>query len=98
MSNFAQWFNRALTTGDTSPISLGMSPEQVMSILGEPENKMAPRDDPGTIFLLFYHCPEGAMQFDFTNDKPGSPWTGEELMRYEEIGKQKRIVSERTYL
>lgn len=98
MSQFEQWFHRAIASGETSPISLGMSPDQVKNVLGEPMNTAAPQDDPGTIMMLFYQCQEGAMQFDFTRQDLMSPCAGEQLRAFEEIGSQKRIVSKRTFL
>jgi len=100
MSQFEQWFNQALTTGNTSPVRLGMSPDELISVLGEPTNGMIDRTTtPPTIFFYFYQCGEGTVKFNFRDDdQPNAPWAGEELIDFEEVGAQKRIVSKRTYL
>ena len=98
MSTFDTWFEQVLTTGNTGAVRLGMSPQQLMQLFGEPSYKMAPADDPNTIMQLWYSATEGTIIFDFTRQDMGSPCSGEQLRSFEESGNPKRIVSQRLYL
>lgn len=100
MNRFEQWFRNALSTGNTSPVRLGMSPGELISVLGEPSNGMIDRSTtPPTVFFYFYQCADGTVKFNFRDDdQPGAPWAGDELINFEEVGANVRIASKRTYL